>query len=172
VADDDLTALLEQREQKIRELLRTAQDTSLDLKDPKLLGRHIPGWHSWGDVEAVCGEALFSVAAVRAVLELHRRSDKPARTRHVCRDHAYAHHPGPQWRAAVDTCPDCAVTEKYVCTHEACRHDCPDDDKWPCPTIRAIRTALTSVRDGSDEKENSDGELQSRSRVAANPAAA
>lgn len=77
-----------------------------------------------------------SVAAVERVRALHTRSDRPVVTRHVCTEHAYAHVPTAGWHDAVKNCPACTVTERYVCTH--CRHECPDDDTWPCPTVRAL----------------------------------
>jgi hypothetical protein len=46
----------------------------------------------------------------------------------------------------IAICPECTVTEKYVCA--TCRHECPDDDGWPCPTYRAITAALTGEEAG------------------------
>lgn len=92
----------------------------------------------------------FLLGAIEAVLELHHRRDEPVKTRHVCRVHAYLHHPSPQWRSDVDSCPDCTVTEKRVCAEPSCRHECPDDDDWPCPTVRAITAELTR-QEASDE---------------------
>ena len=77
-----------------------------------------------------------AVAAIARVRALHTRSEQPRVTRHVCPAHAYAHIPTASWHASVVACPDCIVTEKYVCTH--CQHECPDDDTWPCPTMRAV----------------------------------
>lgn len=77
-----------------------------------------------------------AVGAVERVRALHIRSDRPVVTRHVCTEHAYAHVPTAGWHDAVKNCPACTVTERYVCTH--CRHECPDDDTWPCPTVRAL----------------------------------
>lgn len=71
----EITAFLTDRygdaEARARRLLRIAQDTSLELQDPKLLGRHIPGWHSWRDVETICEERLADIAAKRATLAEH-----------------------------------------------------------------------------------------------------
>lgn len=75
-------------------------------------------------------EASEAIARVRA---LHVRSEKPRVTHHLCSHHAALDYLD---RVAVGACPDCATTEGYVCQH--CRHECPDDDGWPCATIRAL----------------------------------
>ena len=91
------------------------------------------------------------LAAVEAVLKLHVRRDNPARTRNVCMKHVHQRPRAaflPEWRKAVDTCPDCTVTEKYEC--DFCRHECPDDDEWPCMTYAAITAALTGSQPGKE----------------------
>ena len=99
-------------------------------------------------------DTALLLAAVDKVLELHRRSERPSRTSHVCTEHVrQSLNRGrdlPAWRAAVAACPDCTVTETYVCAHEACRHECPDDDAWPCPTVRAISAELTKGHGGDE----------------------
>jgi hypothetical protein len=90
------------------------------------------------------------LAAVEAVLNLHRRSDKPSRTTRVCAEHVQertrAHARDlPAWRRDVAACPDCTATEKWVCAEPSCRHECPDDDGWPCPTVRAVMAALAGI---------------------------
>lgn len=91
--------------------------------------------------------------AVEAALNLHHRGDEPDRTHHVCPEHV-RQHPRAQelraWREAVGACPDCTVTERYVCAHERCRAGCPDDDGWPCPTYRDITAALTGKEAGDE----------------------
>ncbi len=50
-------------------LMRFAQDTQLTFEDHrKWLGREVPGWHSWPDVEALCGRTLAEITAKRAIL--------------------------------------------------------------------------------------------------------
>ena len=96
-------------------------------------------------------DAARLLAAVEAVLNLHCRSEKPTRTHNVCGEHARRRPRAaflPEWRKAVDACPDCTVTEKYVC--DCCRHTCPDDDEWPCPTYRAISAALLGSQQGEE----------------------
>lgn len=95
--------------------------------------------------------ALLLAAAVGAALKQHRKRDEPVKTHHVCQVHAWLNHPSPEWRADVDACPDCTVTEKYVCAEPSCRHECPDDDEWPCPTFRVIAGELTGAQLGDDD---------------------
>jgi hypothetical protein len=81
------------------------------------------------------------LGAVEAVLKLHARQDKPAITHTLCPEHAgWMDHAGHLFRTAVELCPNCTVTEKHVCTH--CRNWCPDNDEWPCPTVRAVTAEL------------------------------
>ena len=72
---DDLIAFLSARlgeqEDHARRLLGIAQETSLALKDPTLLGKYIPGWYSWGDVETLCAATLREVTAKRKRLALY-----------------------------------------------------------------------------------------------------
>lgn len=72
----DLASFLSDRyaeaEAAARDLLRTAQDVRLALKEPHLLGREIPGWHSWPDVEAMCNSRLADIALKRAILAEHK----------------------------------------------------------------------------------------------------
>jgi hypothetical protein len=83
------------------------------------------------------------LAALDEVLKLHTRRDQPVITTALCVKHSGVRVQGilvAERRVAVRACPDCTVTEKYVCIH--CRHECPDDDDWPCPTYEAISRAL------------------------------
>jgi Family of unknown function (DUF6221) len=64
-------ARLDEDEQQTRHLLCRAQNVSLELEEPKLLGRHTPGWDSWGDVEKLCERALRDVESGRRILARH-----------------------------------------------------------------------------------------------------
>ena len=64
-----LRAQLDTTEASTRKLLYWAQQTILTLQDPKLLGKHIPGWHDWPDVERMCQERLADVDAKRRILD-------------------------------------------------------------------------------------------------------
>lgn len=72
-------------------------------------------------------------AAIARVKALHVRSEKPRITHHLCSHHAALDYLD---RVGVGACPDCTAAEAHVCQH--CRHECPDDDGWPCATIRAL----------------------------------
>ncbi|MFI1197717.1 DUF6221 family protein [Micromonospora sp. NPDC020750] len=64
-----LRAQLDDEEATARELLYRAQQTSLTLKDPKLLGRYIPDWHDWPDVETMCRQRIAELAASGRLLK-------------------------------------------------------------------------------------------------------
>ncbi|MEU4779251.1 DUF6221 family protein [Micromonospora sp. NPDC023633] len=71
-ADALVTWLREQitaAETSTRTLLLWAQQTILTLQDPKLLGKHIPGWHDWPDVEKMCQQRLTELDAKRRILD-------------------------------------------------------------------------------------------------------
>jgi hypothetical protein len=80
------------------------------------------------------------IAMGDALLKLHTRSEKPRTTVSTCLAHSYSRTAGFD-HLAVERCPDCIVTQKHVCTH--CRHECPDNDEWPCPTYSALAAALS-----------------------------
>lgn len=113
---DDLIAFIKARldedEAGTRELLDAAQYAKLAVREPRLLGREIPGWHSWPSVVAMCEQKLREIAAQRAILALHVPLDDcepqqcvicleyvPCRT---LRHHAavWSDHPGysPEWK--------------------------------------------------------------------------
>lgn len=69
-----LQKALDEAEQRGRALLVSAQRTSLMLKEPRLLGREIPGWHAWPDVEAMCGRELGLIERDRKLLAWHDQS--------------------------------------------------------------------------------------------------
>jgi hypothetical protein len=66
-----LLAAVEQRLKATRRQLYWAQQTSLALADPKLLGAYIPGWHDWPEVEELCEFAIRQVEADLRRLERH-----------------------------------------------------------------------------------------------------
>ncbi len=84
-------------------------------------------------------------AAVEAVLAVHVRQEQPVR-HYGLGDACPKHHLNAFGRpnyATFRDCPDCRYTEYYVCSHCQCPHD-----NWPCPTYRAITTALTGGTGG------------------------
>lgn len=83
------------------------------------------------------------VAAVERVLELHQPEDETIY--HACAEHVLTRTASDRDRfTKMDACPDCTATTYHVCSH------CPPG-KWPCPTYRAIATALSGGKGGSDE---------------------
>lgn len=67
-----LRAQLDEDQQQAEELMKFAKDTHLTFQDHKrFLGRDVPGWHTWPDVERMCARLLAEVAAKRAVLDGH-----------------------------------------------------------------------------------------------------
>jgi hypothetical protein len=65
----------EVRATALREAAREAVER---LQGPHFLGREIPGWHSWPDVDAMCTRTLRDVAAKRAVMAEHFRTVGPS----------------------------------------------------------------------------------------------
>ena len=101
------------------------------------------GNHACPDAGSSCSahNALRLLAAVERVLELHHRRDKPVRTHNICMAHA----PWGNDEGYNAGCAACTITEKQVCAEPSCRHECPDDDGWPCPTVLAITAALAGT---------------------------
>jgi Family of unknown function (DUF6221) len=63
-----VTARLDEGEAQAAKLLEIAREAVEMLKDPRFLGREVPGWHWWPDVETMSSRALRDVAAKRAIL--------------------------------------------------------------------------------------------------------
>lgn len=70
-----LTARLAEEDAAARRLLRYAQENELACGEPQMLGRRIPGWHEWPDVQAMCTRVLADVEAKRRVLARATRDD-------------------------------------------------------------------------------------------------
>ncbi|MCX5066632.1 DUF6221 family protein [Micromonospora lupini] len=66
-----LSAQLDMNQESTRTRLYWAQQTILTLRDPKLLGKYIPGWHDWPQVEAMCQQRLAELDAARQIISLH-----------------------------------------------------------------------------------------------------
>lgn len=59
---------LAEEEARSAALLEAARQAIDALKEPRLLGREIPGWHSWPDVEAMCSRVMQDVEAGRRIV--------------------------------------------------------------------------------------------------------
>ena len=68
---DFIEARLVDKEARARSLLKAARTAREIVADPKSLGKLMPGWDSWPEVEAMCEQALREVAAHRAILAEH-----------------------------------------------------------------------------------------------------
>lgn len=72
VVTDDVVAWLREQldedEARTRKLLANAQQTALTLQDPRHLGKFIPGWHDWPDVEQMCTDRLREIEAKRRMI--------------------------------------------------------------------------------------------------------
>jgi hypothetical protein len=62
---------LDEAEAATRALLAESQRVSVALKEPRLLGKEIPGWGSWRAVEQMGTDRLADVEAKRRILDLH-----------------------------------------------------------------------------------------------------
>lgn len=127
--DDLMTWLLvqlDEDEARTRKMLAYAQQTVLTLQDPRHLGKFIPGWHDWPDVERMCTERLAEIDAKRRILDLHA----PVAT-------------GPTWQPGPPQCEHCAG----LC-HSWSGTGCEGPDApYPCPTVRLLAVPMAG-RDG------------------------
>jgi hypothetical protein len=83
--------------------------------------------------------ALRMAAALRKVLELHTRQERPVRSYDLdlrCEAHEWTRR-AIRYSSEIHNCPDCAYREYHRCMHDGCR-----EETWPCPTYSAIATAL------------------------------
>jgi len=78
------------------------------------------------------------LAAVEAVLAFHQ--PKTVTVRRFCGPHASLARIAEVTGAEIVACPDCSDNEVVTCT--GCDPVCPDDNFWPCATVRAITTEL------------------------------
>ena len=65
---DFLLARIAEDEASARRLLRYAQENELACKEPQMLGKRLPGWHEWPDVQAMCGRALAECEVKRRLV--------------------------------------------------------------------------------------------------------
>ena len=61
----------------MRKLLTYAQETSLSLKDPKFLGREMPGWYLWAEIEEALQGVLAECEANRRIIAAHGPRSTP-----------------------------------------------------------------------------------------------
>lgn len=93
-------------ETRARELLATAEHAIAMLEDPLLLGRVIPGWHSWPDVKVMCETRLRDVALKRAILAGHGRDEADPECCRTC------HVREPGWAGKVPAAYPCTTARR------------------------------------------------------------
>ena len=69
---DFLLARLAEDEDHAWLRMHHAQQNHLMLQEPNLLGRRIPGWHEWPEIEAWAARVLAEVEAKRRIVERHQ----------------------------------------------------------------------------------------------------
>ncbi|MEU3452150.1 DUF6221 family protein [Micromonospora sp. NPDC006766] len=124
-------------EASTRELLYWAQQTILTLKDPKLLGKYIPGWHDWPKVEEACHQRLAELKSDRLILAEHAPEWQTVEWPHdqngrgeaqVCRRCQNAEHT--DWNPAVGQAD--VLPEGFVAPYVLA----------PCQTLRLLASPL------------------------------
>lgn len=91
-----LRAQLDDEEAAAEQLRQQAREVRQELKEPRLLGKPMPGWGLWPDVERMAAGVLADVAAKRVVLDAYEHA------RIVYRDH---------YRLGVGTARECAKVD-------------------------------------------------------------
>src|SRR5262245_13743715 len=112
---------------------RAAQDYQLELQEPKLWGKHVPGWGEWPEIEQMMATELRRLAAAERVLARHA----PCTDEHEPVLHCVQHHRGPNGECedlvdlmaslgidqAVEMCRCGVPLASHQCTH--CHDDPP-----------------------------------------------
>lgn len=141
---DDVTGQLD----RISDLIGTRNEARA--VSPDLLPPHLLAVLRSADAAAtsrLADRVPALLAALNAVRALHHRAGKPVRCygqEGRCEVHRRPSGElgtvrGASERArSVRDCPDCTYREVWYCT--GCEHE-----EWPCPTERAIRSALTGA---------------------------
>ena len=71
---DRIRAVVEERRLAATNLQRRAQEHDLARQELKLLGRCIPGWYEWPEVERLAADAILSSEHALGILERHAPS--------------------------------------------------------------------------------------------------
>ena len=133
--DDLLTWLrahLDKDERVARMLLAESQQVRLTLEEPRNLGRYMPGWTLWPDVEQMAHDRLAEVEAKRRILDAH--PFEHGIVGGVC---GTCHGEG---RIEVLWDGDNETTERV-----------DTEMVWPCPTVRLLALSL-AARTGYKEE--------------------
>jgi hypothetical protein len=68
---DDLHRAITTAIERTRRMHRIAQETQLMLQEPRLLGRPVPGWFEWVEIETMMAAADRGLAEDLAILQRH-----------------------------------------------------------------------------------------------------
>lgn len=66
-----IRAAVDARRKSAVKLQRYAQENHLAIQEPRLLGRHIPGWHEWPEVEQLAADMVLMCDWADGVLSRH-----------------------------------------------------------------------------------------------------
>lgn len=95
---------------------------------------------------SVYGDTTRLLAMANAILVLHQPKTVVVRT--LCGAHDLHDLGSAEGQAAVNGCPDCAEHERVACAE--CDPICPDDNIWPCKTVRVIIEKLLGKEESGD----------------------
>lgn len=118
-----LKAAIEARRDAAMRIMRIAQDNHLMVQEPRLLGRTVPGWHDWPDVEAMAASVERGCLADLRRLERHDEHE-----------------------GRCTECMEWCDCDRYT-TVEQC--PCRGNTPWPCPEIRDLADAY-GIAEGGD----------------------
>jgi hypothetical protein len=66
-------ARIAEREKRARKCIQRAQENYRTVRNPRLLGREIPGWHEWPEIEADAIYTLADCEAKRFIVNEYKR---------------------------------------------------------------------------------------------------
>lgn len=64
-----LRVRLDEKQEKAQGLLRRARQHQIDCRDPAVLGRPVPGWGDWPEVQRLAAHVLREVEAHRRIVD-------------------------------------------------------------------------------------------------------
>lgn len=66
-----ILAQIAEEEAEARKRLHHAQQNDLTVRDPAHLGKFMPGWYEWREIEVFAARVLAGCAAKRRIVEMH-----------------------------------------------------------------------------------------------------
>lgn len=131
-----LLARFAETEAEARKMQQRAQDHEAMIRthQMELLGRLVPGWHDWPDVQRMAAYVIADIEAKRRVLELHEMT--------TIRPAGQARGSDDWWWNAY--CRNCTMDGEYADITKEPR-------EAPCPTLRALALPYTEHPDFREE---------------------